>query len=251
MHCWRMVWRNAAASPFRISLIEVKLSMACSLPMPAREFVGRTPAAGVLNGLNCLANTVDGVADGVGKVAIEEKEFENAVGCEIGGIDLAVGFESRATAQQPDLLKILVAGVLAFRLTRKQRLVDLEERCDGVCAFEVAAKADKVPSLAMDHGCVADAFEEMNGVDEGSQYVVDIGTELGFGVRGVHEVIEAVEALPLLGGDFFADLAGIFARGIDATGDRCRMMLVEDERFSIGPRGRRTIRVRKDCRARR
>ena len=51
---------------------------------------------------------------------------------------------------------------------------------------------------------------------EGSQKIVDIGTELGFGLRGVHLVIEAVEALPLLGGDFFADLAGIFAGGIDA-----------------------------------
>ncbi len=50
----------------------------------------------------------------------------------------------------------------------------------------------------------------------------------------MHQVIEAVEALPLLGGDFFADLAGVFARGIDARGDGRRMVLVEDECLSIG-----------------
>ena len=48
-------------------------------------------------------------------------------------------------------------------------------------------------------------------------------------VRRVHLVVEAVEALPLLGGDFFADLAGIFARGIHAIGDGGGVMLVEDQ----------------------
>src|SRR5579859_6497837 len=174
------------------------------------EFIRRTPAAGVLNGLNGLANTVDGISNGVWKVAIEQEKFEDTVGSEIGCINLAVGFERRTTTQEPDLLKILVARVFAFMRTGKQRLVDLEERSDSVGAFEVASESNEVPALAMDHRCIADALEQMDGVDEGRQHIVDIGTELGFGVRRVHEMIKAVEALPLLGGDFFADLAGVF-----------------------------------------
>src|ERR1700721_1753929 len=46
------------------------------------EFVGGTASAGVLNGLDCLANTVDGVADRVRKVAIKQEEFEDPVGRE-------------------------------------------------------------------------------------------------------------------------------------------------------------------------
>ena len=57
-----------------------------------------------------------------------------------------------------------------------------------------------------------------------------------FSVRRVHLVVEAVETLPLFGGYFFADLAGVFARSVDATGYGDRMMLVEDQRFSAGGR---------------
>ncbi len=48
-------------------------------------------------------------------------------------------------------------------------------------------------------------------------------------VRRVNLVIEAIEALPLLGGDFFAHLAGIFARRVDAIGDRGGIDVIEDQ----------------------
>ena len=49
----------------------------------------------------------------------------------------------------------------------------------------------------------------------------------------MHEVIQAVKALPLLGGNLFADLARIFACGVDATSDGSRIMLVEDQLLGI------------------
>jgi hypothetical protein len=70
-------------------------------------------AAGALNGFDGVADAVDAVANGVRKVAIEQQELENAVGRKIGGVDLAVGLERRATAQQAHQFKILVAGVRA------------------------------------------------------------------------------------------------------------------------------------------
>jgi hypothetical protein len=50
----------------------------------------------------------------VGKVAVEQQKLEDAIGRDIGGVDLAVGFEGGAAAQQADQLKILVALVLAL-----------------------------------------------------------------------------------------------------------------------------------------
>ncbi len=59
-------------------------------------------------------------------------------------------------------------------------LIDLEQRSDGVSALEVAAEADEVPALAVNHGGVGDAFEEVDGVNEGREDVVDVGAELAF-----------------------------------------------------------------------
>ena len=56
-----------------------------------------------------------------------------------------------------------------------------------------------MPALAVNHGGVADALEEVNAVDDGGQQVVDVGAELDLGVRRMDLVIEAIEALPLLG----------------------------------------------------
>ena len=190
-------------------------------PADARgELVRRAAAAGALDGFNGVADAVDAVADGVGKVAIEQQKLENAVGSKIGGVHLAVGFERRAAAQQADQLEVLIAGVLALRQVEELRLIDLEQRGGGVGALQVAAEADELPALAVNHGGVADALEEMDAVDHRGQHVVDVGAELGLRVRRVHLVIEPVEPLPLLGGDFFAHLAGIFARRIHAVGDR-------------------------------
>ena len=104
-----------------------------------------------------------------GKVAIEEQEFENAIGRDVGGVDLAVGLEGGAAAQQADQLEVLVAGVLALGRAEEFGLVDLKQGGGGVGALEVAAEADELPALAVNHGGVADALEEVNAVDDGGQ----------------------------------------------------------------------------------
>ena len=150
-------------------------------------------------------------------------------GSDVGGVDLAIGFEGGATAEQADQLKILVTGVLALVRVEEFLLVDLEHGGGGVGAFEIAAEADELPALAVNHGGVADALEEMNAIDDGGERVVDAGGELSLRVGRVHLVEEAIEALPLLAGDFFADLAGIFAGAVDAEGDGGGADAIEDE----------------------
>ena len=56
-----------------------------------------------------------------------------------------------------------------------------------------------MPSLAVEHGCVGDAFEEMNAVNNGREQVADVGAELYLRVRRVDLMVEAIKALPLLG----------------------------------------------------
>src|SRR5579872_2506713 len=74
------------------------------------QIVGGAAAARPLDRFDCLSNTVDGVTDGMGEIAIEEKKFEDAVGRHIGCVDLAIGFERGATTEKPDLLEVLLSG---------------------------------------------------------------------------------------------------------------------------------------------
>src|ERR1700728_822666 len=71
------------------------------------ELIGRTPAAGALDGFDRVANAVNGISNRVGKISIQEKELENPFDRDVGRIHLAIGFKRRAAAKQSHLLKIL------------------------------------------------------------------------------------------------------------------------------------------------
>src|ERR1035438_1165950 len=73
------------------------------------QFFRGAAAAGTLYGFDGVANAVCTVTDGVGKVAVEKQELENAIGRELGGVDLAIGFKRRTAAKQPYQFKVLIA----------------------------------------------------------------------------------------------------------------------------------------------
>src|SRR3569833_508491 len=162
-----------------------------------RQFVGGPAASGVLDGLNRLAYAVYRVSNGVREVAIEKKEFQDAIGAQVCGIDLAISFKRGTAAEQADKFEVLVTGDLALGRMKEMSLVHIQQGSDCVCTLQVAAQPDEMPALSVDHCRVADAIEEVNGVDDGSKNVVDVRTELSFGGRCMHLVIEAIEALPL------------------------------------------------------
>ncbi len=72
-----------------------------------------------LNRLDGLARAFDAIADSVGKVPVKEEKLENAIGRDIGRIDLAVGLKRGAAAQQPDQLKVEMASPLLGRARSK------------------------------------------------------------------------------------------------------------------------------------
>src|SRR5580698_5130305 len=198
-------------------------------PDACGQFVGRTAASGALNGFNRLTYSVDAIANGVGEIAVEEEKLKDSVGSEIGCVDLTIRLERRATAQQADLLKVLVACVLALVGIGKSRLVHLKQGGNGVGTLEIAAETNEMPSLTVKHRGVCDAFKEVDAIDDRGKSVADAGAELGLHVRRVHLVIEPIETLPLFGGDFFAHLAGVFAGSIYAVGNGGVMHGIENE----------------------
>jgi len=69
----------------------------------------------------------------------------------------------------------------------------------------------------------------MDAVNHGRQSIAHAGAKLQLGAWRMDVVEEAVEALPLLGGDLFANLARIFAGGIDAVYDGRGVEVIEDQ----------------------
>ena len=158
----------------------------------------------------------DAIADGVRKIAVEQQELHQAAGGEIGGVYLAVGLERGTAAQQPDHFEIHMALTLPTCLLKKILLIDLEQCRGSISALQIAAKADKLPALAVDHSGVRSAFEKIDAIDNRGQRVAGTGAELRLRVRRMDLMEEPVQALPLLGGDLFAHLARVFPRRIHA-----------------------------------
>ena len=129
-------------------------------------------------------------------------------------------------------------------------LVDLEQRGGGVGALKIAAEADELPALAVDHAGVGGAFEEIDAVDDRGELVVDVGGELRLRVRQMHLMVETVEALPHLSGDFFAHLAGVLARPIEAVNDRGGAETVVDQLLRHCLDAAVPLHFRRACRAR-
>src|SRR5581483_12387453 len=69
----------------------------------------------------------------------------------------------------------------------------------------------------------------MDAIDHGGEHVANAGAELRLDLGRVNLVIKAIESLPLLSRNLFADLPSVFARDIDARGHRSMMKGIEDE----------------------
>ena len=122
-------------------------------PADARgKLIGRTAAAGVLDGIDCGTDAIHAVADGVRKVAVEQQELENAIGNDVCGVDLAVGLECRATTEQTHQLEVMVTGVLPLLRVEQFGLVNLKHGSGGIGALQVAAEANELPALTVNHG---------------------------------------------------------------------------------------------------
>ena len=112
-------------------------------------------------------------------------------------------------------------------------MISLQERSRCRGALDEAAHLDELPTLAVAHGGVADALElvyalhhllqEFGGLLRLHRHGAGLGHLVEAGQRDGQ--IQAVEPVPLLGGDLLADVAGVLA-----SHDEQR----EDGAFGIG-----------------
>ena len=71
-----------------------------------------------MNRFQRIVQAVYGVAQGVGELLVQQEEFNDPVGTEVGRIHLAKGFECGTGAQQADPFKVL--GCLGRFIRRPQ-----------------------------------------------------------------------------------------------------------------------------------
>jgi hypothetical protein len=104
----------------------------------AIELFGAILAGLRLDRLEGALQAIDGEAEGVGELGIEEEIFEDAIGGEVSGVDLAVGFEGGGGAEEAHPLEVLVDLGGAIGLSPEVFVVGLEEEGCGGGALEVA-----------------------------------------------------------------------------------------------------------------
>ena len=108
-----------------------------------------------------------------------------------------------------------------------------------------------MPSLAVNHRGIADALKQMDAIDNRGEHVADVGAKLRPVCGRVHLVVQAIETLPLLGGDLFAHLARIFARALMQNVTDAVMCLSKMSFSAMRFERRHSTRDRPDCQAKR
>ena len=68
-----------------------------------------------------------------------------------------------------------IAGRFPLLRGEEFGLVDLEQRGRGVGALKIAAEADELPALTVDHAGIGGAFEEVDAVDDRGELVANVG----------------------------------------------------------------------------
>ena len=164
----------------------------------------------------------------MGELGVEQKELEDPLGGEVGGVDLAVGLKGGGGAEQAHPVEVLVrlGEIVGEIVVVKEIGVEgLEQHGGGGGALDEAADLDELPAFAVAHGGVGDALELVDGFHDLLEELGRFGLgKEGLGVHvGVHFgagdlEVERIEAGPHFGGDLLADVAGVFA-GADEAGE--------------------------------
>jgi hypothetical protein len=195
------------------------------------ERISAVLAAFALYGLEGALETVDSEAQGMGELGVEEEELQDLMRREISGVDLAVGFECGSAAKEAHPFEVLVASRKSFGLSPEVVVVGLKQNGCSSGALDEAADLDELPAFAVAHGGICDSVELMNGLHHHLEEFRGIGVD----VKGASDIeIERVEAVPLLGRDLLADMAGVFAGGNDGADDAGLKGGVEGEGLGKG-----------------
>ncbi len=161
-HCrWMSAKNSARLATTSSSGVNIRpaLETAGDLGHARRTFAGR----GLIDGFERVLHTVGREAHRVRKFAVEQQKFGHALGPQIGGVDLAIGFKRGATAEQADPLHVLagIHGLPGGKFVE----IDIEQARGGGGAFDEAAHLDELPAFAVIHGGIGDALHQMRAFE--------------------------------------------------------------------------------------
>ena len=152
---------------------------------------------------------------------------------------LAVHFEGAGRTQQRRPLDVVERRAYVLHRAEQDEVFHVEDARSLVGAFQGAAQAGEVPRLAVGHGGGGLAGEEMTGVLDLAEELLQQTERLWVLRRGVDHQVEFVQLEPHLGGDDLPDGAGVFARGAEAGEDGVRVHRIEGEELNhVWLRGR-------------
>src|ERR1700751_3734524 len=96
------------------------------------------------------------------ELGVQQKKFKDAIGVQVSGIRFTVGLECSAGPQQTDPFQVFNTLRSTSGLSPELAVIDIEKVrcCRG--PLDVASHLDEVPSLAVTHGRVGDALEQVD-----------------------------------------------------------------------------------------
>src|ERR1700739_2973303 len=99
------------------------------------------------------------------KLGVQEQEFRYPQRANLGGVRLAIGFESDATAEKADPLEVFRRFDGTFKIVGHALEMGLEQRGERIRALDITAQLNELPALAVAHGGVGDAVEEISAFE--------------------------------------------------------------------------------------
>ena len=98
--------------------------------------------------------------------------------------------------------------------------ISVQQNAEIAGPLDIFAELDKVPGLVVIHGGGGNAAKPVGPFANQAHHPHRAGIVIGSQLRASHVVKKAIQVLPHLRTDFFADLAGIFAGSADAFHNR-------------------------------
>src|SRR5450631_60429 len=99
-----------------------------------------------MNGIESMLQAVDGVAYRVREIWIQQQEFNDPVGTDVRGVNLAIRFKRGTGPQQSNPFQIFGGLRRLIGMPPELEMVQTQQRDRGAGALHVAPHLDKVPA---------------------------------------------------------------------------------------------------------
>ena len=157
-----------------ISSSGVKLSVGLSAVRPIRStrdpacvpwLPGRSASS---DRLKCIGRETNRMR----KLGVQQQKLGDALRPQIGGVDFAVGFETRCKLRSSPIHSMCSTRSGSAGWRKNSAKCRSTSARDGLHALHEAAHLDELPAFAVSHGGIGDALKQMRALRDGQQEIV-------------------------------------------------------------------------------